>query len=230
MRKAMLSLRDLQLQAFMSRYIPFCLRTDFDKELNKAEVLATDLLDDMNTLPDRVRKNLTVLIFGFSQFIRFGIEQGVVDENDDFTAPLSEAVTTVRNTLCGEDGVTKVALDYMLEHLAVMAETGRLKSERDYVIRETYGDIAIRFDSCFAEFRKFHRETQLDGELLNAQAYRKQMKENCERGGYITHTRDRAQFGKTQKRGVIIDLDRTRDIGMDLDGFFDNEQEDHHTL
>jgi len=226
MRKAMLSLRDLQLQAFMSRYIPFCLRTDFDKELNKAEVLATDLLDEFEELPDRIRKNLTVLIFGVDQFVRFGIEQGILDENDDLTDGLAEAVTAVKNALCGEDGVTKVALDHMIHHLATMAETQRLVYGRDYVVRETYGDIAIRFDSCFAEFRKFHRETQLDGEILNAQAYRKQIKENHEREGYVTHTSERAWFDSEQKRGVIILKERAKDFGMDLEGFFGNDKED----
>ena len=220
MRKAMLLLQGLPLQAFMSRYIPFCLHIDFDKELNTAEVLAADLLDDMNVLPDRIRKNLTVMIFGFNQFIRFGIEQGIVDENDDLTNTLSETVTIVRNALCGEDSITKVALDYMVEHLAVMAETRRLNYEQDYVIRETCGDIAIRFSSCLAEFRKYHRETQLDGELLNAQAYHKQIKENHERGGYITETQAVVKFGTQAKRAVVIDNERAAELKMDFSVFF----------
>jgi hypothetical protein len=162
MRKAYQALRGLPLQAFCGRYIPFCLRSDFDMELNRAEVAAVDLLDGFEELPDRIRKNLTVMIFGFNQFIRFGIEQGILDETDDLTDVLAEAVTAVKNALCGEDGVTKVALDYMIGHLATMAETERLKHGRDYIIRGTYGDIAIRFDSCSAEYRKFARETQLE--------------------------------------------------------------------
>lgn len=225
MRKAYQALRTLPLQAFCSRFIPFALRTDFEKELNQAEVLGADLLDDMNTLPDRIRNNLTVLIFGFNQFIRFGIEQGIVDEADDLTDVLAEAVTTVKIALCGDDGVTKVALDYMIGHLATMAETKRLVSKRDYVARETSEDITIRFDSCFAEFRKFHRETQMDSEILNAQAYRKQMKENRERGGYITETSALVKFGTIPKRAIIIDAKRAEVFGLDLSGFFGNEDD-----
>ena len=206
-----------------SGIIPFALRTNFEKELNKAEVLATDLLDGFEELPDRIRKNLTVMIFGVNQFVRFGIEQGILDENDDLTDGLAEAVTAVKNALCGEDGVTKVALDHMIHHLATMAETQRLVYGRDSVVRETYGDIAIRFDSCFAEFRKFHRETQLDGEILNAQAYRKQIKENRDRGGYITETSALVRFGTTSKRAIIIDAKRAEVLGIDLSGFFSNE-------
>ena len=206
-----------------SGIIPFALRTNFEKELNKAEVLATDLLDGFEELPDRIRKNLTVMIFGVNQFVRFGIEQGILDENDDLTDGLAEAVTAVKNALCGEDGVTKVALDHMIHHLATMAETQRLVYGRDYVVRETYGDIAIRFDSCFAEFRKFHRETQLDGEILNAQAYRKQIKENHEREGYVTNTSTPVQFDKVLKRAVVIDRDRADKLNIDLEGFSGNE-------
>ena len=154
----------------MSRFIPFSLNTNFDSELNKAEVWAADLLD-LDTLPDCVRKNLTVMIFGFSQFIRFGVEQGILsnEQVSDMEEAVRGATHAVKNVLVGEDGVTKVALDYMVEHLAVMAETGRLKDGQGYKVR-AHGDIVIRLDACLAEYRKFHRETQLDGELLDAKA------------------------------------------------------------
>lgn len=227
MRKAYQTLRGLPLQAFMGRFIPFALRTDFDKELTQAEVLAADLLD-LEALPDRIRKNLTVMIFGFNQFIRFGIEQGILDESEDWTPLLKEALCTVRDAVCGSDGVTKVALDYFIEHLAVMAETERLKHGRDYVIRETYQDIAIRFDACFAEYRKFHRETQLDGELLNAPAYRRQMRENQQRGGYIVDTSTSVKYEGINKRSVIIDPARADN--MDWSGFFGagEDKDDFH--
>ena len=79
-----------------------------------------------------------------------------------------------------------MALDYLLEHLAVMAETERLKRDVHYTFRDQ--DIAIRLDSCLAEFRRFHRETQLDGEILDQGAYQKQIRENQERNGYVLAT------------------------------------------
>lgn len=186
--------------------------------------MAADLLD-LDALPDRIRKNLTVMIFGFSQFMRFGIKHGCVDETEDWTDSLKNPASTVKTTLCGEDGVTKVSLDYLVQHLATMAETGRLKLGQDYVIRETYNDIAIRFDSCFAEYRKYHRETQLDGELLNAQAYRRQIKENYDRGGYIQETNVAVKFRGTNKKALIIKPTPAESPGIDTEGFFGNEED-----
>ena len=224
MRKAEKTLHELPLQAFCTQYVPFTLRTDFFAEKAKAESTTRQLID-VDSLPDRVYKNLIVMVFGFQQFVRFGVEQGVLSEKDNPLPLLAEAVYAVRNAVCGEDGVTRVALDYMIEHLAVMAETGRLKHGRDYVIRETHNDVAIRFDSCFAEFRKYVRETQLDGEILNAQAYRKQIKENYDRKGYITETSTNVKFGKSQKRAVVIHPERALAMRMDLTGFLGNDEE-----
>ena len=120
----------------MSRYIPFCLSTDFDKELNRAEVLTTDLIPGFDDIADRIRKNLVVMTFGFNQFMRFGKEFDI--DCGDLTPALAEALTTAKNAVCGEDGITRDALDDMLGHLATMAETGRLVNGRDYIIRESY--------------------------------------------------------------------------------------------
>jgi hypothetical protein len=223
MRKAYGAMRGLNLSAFMSRYIPFCLSTDFDKELNRAEVLTTDLIPGFDDIADRIRKNLVVMTFGFNQFMRFGKEFDI--DCGDLTPALAEALTTAKNAVCGEDGITRDALDYMLEHFAVMAETRRLVNGRDYVIRESYGDIALRFNSCFAEFRKYHRETQLDGEMLNAPAYKGLLKENQERGGYVEGTNINVKFKGSQKKAVIIAPELSDSLGIDLSGFFGNEDD-----
>jgi hypothetical protein len=165
------------------------------------------------------------MTFGFNQFMRFGKEFDI--DCGDLTPALAEALTTAKNAVCGEDGITRDALDYMLEHFAVMAETRRLVNGRDYIIRESYGDIALRFNSCFAEFRKYHRETQLDGEMLNAPAYKGLLKENHERGGYVEDTNNNTRFKGSQKRAVIIDPKSAESLGIDLSGFFGNEDDEH---
>ena len=101
MRKAYGAMRGLNLSAFMSRYIPFCLSTDFDKELNRAEVLTTDLIPGFDDIADRIRKNLVVMTFGFNQFMRFGKEFDI--DCGDLTPALAEALIAAKNTVCGED-------------------------------------------------------------------------------------------------------------------------------
>ena len=81
--------------------------------------------------------------------------------------------------------------------------------------------MTIRLDSCLAEYRRFHRETQLDGELLDKGAYQKQIRENQERNGYVLATSQAVRFSDlaSLKRAVIIDPERAEDVGLDLSGF-----------
>ena len=95
-----------------------------------------------------------------------------------------------------------------------------------YIAHDKYSEITIRFNACLSEFRKYHRETQIDGELLNDQAYRRQIKENFDRDGYISSVSKRQYFGKDQKRVVILDPKKAEDIGLDIEGFFSKEFDD----
>ena len=81
--------------------------------------------------------------------------------------------------------------------------------------------MTIRLDSCLAEYRRFHRETQLDGELLDKGAYQKRIRENQERNGYVLATSQAVRFSDlaSLKRAVIIDPERAEDVGLDLSGF-----------
>ena len=95
------------------------------------------------------------------------------------------------------------------------------------------GSFLIRFiliisliSTLFSESRWHYQadgefeQTQIDGELLNDQAYRRQIKENFDRDGYISSVSERLYFGKEQKRVVILDPKKAEDIGLDIEGFF----------
>ena len=132
-----------------------------------------------------------------------------------------QGITAVKELVCGQQGVTKLALDYMIEHLATMAETGKLQSGIHYKFQK--GEVAIRLAPCLAEFRRYHRDTQLGGELLDGNAYRKQVRENLEREGYITAGSELVRFthdgGSQAKRAVIVNIEQAEEAGLDLSGF-----------
>lgn len=223
-KSALARLQALELQGFCDRYIPFVLATDFETELARAEEETARILGDKE-LPERVRRNLVVMVFGIQQFCRFG--EGLELDLDDFDAVslhlldsmwLPGAIERMVEAVCGEDGITKTALDYLLEQLSVMAETGRLSYGVHYTIKADE-DLAIRLDSCLAEFRRFARETQLDTEVLNTQAYKQQIRENQDRGGYVRETSQVVRMGSNNLRCVLIDVVKAREAGLDLSGF-----------
>ena len=85
------------------------------------------------------------------------------------------------------------------------------------------GHQTLCVDACLAEFRRYHRETQLEGELLDENAYRKQIRENMERNSYITDSSEPVRFSHQDeshiKRAVQINLEQAEAAGLDLSGF-----------
>ena len=119
MRRAYQDLQNLPLQAFIAGYVPFVLQTDVKQELTVAQQMLAEFLGS-EEVPDRVNNNLTIMIFGFNQFIRFGQQQGILSSQDDYLPYLHQGITVAKELVCGQEGVTKLALDYFLEHLAEM--------------------------------------------------------------------------------------------------------------
>ena len=225
MRQSYATLQALPLNAFIWPYISFVLATDVSAQLKETELMAVDLLGGED-LPDRVCNNLKVMIFGFRQFIRFGQQQGILDPAESYEAVLEPALVAVKNAVCHPQGVTRLALDYLVDNLAVIAEMGRLESGIHYLTHQEQDQerVAIRLDVCLAEYRRFHRETQLTGELLDRSAYQKQLRENQERGGYVVDISRLVNFSELvdgkRKRAVLIDRQQAEGMGLDLSGFW----------
>jgi hypothetical protein len=166
-------------------------------------------------LPERVRDNLLVVVFGLCQFEAFGQAHALpVPEQLDYEAMLGP----VLEELCTPEGKTRSAVDGLLEHLSILAEMGRMNYDQHYTFTQD-GLLALRLDLCLAEFRKYVRETMLEGEVLSKAAYQRQLRENEAAKGWVTTTSGLAYFGKARKRAVLIDLARAVGGGLDLEGF-----------
>jgi hypothetical protein len=124
----------------------------------------------------------------------------------------------VLEQVCTPEGSTRTALDELVQHLATLAEMGRLAKGQHYT---TTADkqLALRLDLCLAEFRRYVRETMLEGEVLTKAAYQRQLRENKETKGYVQETSGLAHFAGDRKRAVLIDLARAEQAGLDLGGF-----------
>jgi hypothetical protein len=80
-------------------------------------------------VPERIRDGLRVISFGLRQYEQFGMEYGLpVPEQIDLGAICEGIVSQLVNA----NGVARVGLDALLEHLASMAEMGRLIDGKHY--------------------------------------------------------------------------------------------------
>ena len=210
-------MNQLDLSAFIYRYLPFCLSIDFRSDLKSVENMVSELTE--REVPDRVRRNIVAMSFGLDQFVRFLGTNNVKISDLWFYENLTCAIESITDALIEEAGASKVALDHLIQELSTMAEIGKLQQDIHY--RSMYPKcLAIRLDACLAEFRRYHRETQLDGELLSNRAYQQQIRENYDNDLYVVDKNKVVKMDQQGKRCVIIDIEKTKEGGLDLDGFF----------
>jgi hypothetical protein len=213
-RKAYRELSALPLHAFASQYIPWVLQRSFDDAVARAEAVFQETFGK-KTWPERVRDNLFAVVFGLCQFEAFGHAHGLpVPEQLDFTAMLDPVIAHV----CGPDGTTRSAIDGLLEHLATLAELGRVVAGVHYA-QTPEGWLALRLDPCLAEYRRYIRDTSLNSEVLDKAAYLEQFRQNQATQGYVKGVSTLAAFDGGRKRAVVIDLDHAARTGLDVAGF-----------
>jgi hypothetical protein len=213
-RDAFRQLMALPLAVFAPVYIPWTLRRPFEAEVADAESLLREVLGG-RVVPERVRDNVLVIVFGLLQCARFA---------EDLQLPLPgpldlpTLLTPLLEHRCAPDGPSRTAVDQLLEHLATLAEAGRLRRGQHYQWTAE-GQLALRLDPCLAEFRRDVRATKLDTEVLTQVAYLRQLREIAEAKGYVGEVSGRAYFDERRQRAVIIDAARAAQAGLDLGGF-----------
>jgi DNA primase len=213
-RDAFRQLMALPLAAFAGLYIPWTLQRAVEPEIADADHVLQEVLG-ARVLPARVHDNLQVITFGLLQCARFAEDlQILLPAPLDLPALLAPLV----EHLCAPDGPARTAVDHLLEHLATLAEMGRLRRGLHYQLTAE-GALALRLDLCLAEFRHYVREAKLDTEVLSRAAYLQQLRENVQAKGYIKHTSERSYFGRQRQRAVVIDRALAEHAGLDLGGF-----------
>jgi hypothetical protein len=212
-RKAYWELVKLPLHAFAGMFVEWSLLQDFAKAWKMANQALTN--NFKREIPERIMDSLRVVSFGLRQFEQFGLDQGlpVPDELD-----VSAIFTGIVDQLVNADGRSRIGLDALLEHLSTMAEMGRIKGGTHYTMTGD-GRLALRLDSCLAEYRRYAKETASDDEVLNKESYERQLRENRDANGYVLGTSERAYFGQDRLRVVMISIERAETSGIDLGGF-----------
>jgi len=205
-------LQQVDWKGYLPRYIRYLLTIDFNTELEHAREDAARYLGDRD-VPRRIWDNIAAMIFGLRQYEVFA--SMTVDD-----AQVEHAVQTIATHLCGVAGKRgKLAFEMALEQMAVMAETGRLLYETHFLINEN-DEICLRLSACLSEFRRFARETNWTGEVLDDSSYRRQIAEIHEEGELIVETTQiiRGWQGNWNKRARAVIIDGNAS-DIDLSGF-----------
>jgi len=202
---------------FFLRYLRYVWDVKFSETLDDARGRVL-WYTQMRPYVTRILDNLVALQYGLERFAEFlSIPFDAID------GLMHDCILNTANTLCGEGDVhSKLAVESMLEQLSVMAETYRLKPGVHYVLNNNNDsgqtEIYLRLSACLAEFRKFVRETNWQGEVMVDSAYRRQLREMMAEGKLVVDI-NRATRGwdgdKPQKAVVIVPTLDT----LELSGF-----------
>ncbi|GAI20994.1 unnamed protein product, partial [marine sediment metagenome] len=185
-------LSSLNLQEFAYPYIRWCLNIDSNNLMDEAKEL---LPRNISKLPQRIFDNILIMVTDLVALKRFsGLfgalkpREPLLDEDETFKFAITQTIDGLTTELFEETGYHKVALTTLLEALATMAQTGRIKHGIHYTTSDEDTRLYIHLADCLAEFRRFIRETGTRIEVVDQNAYRKQVREEYERGGYILNT------------------------------------------
>ncbi len=216
-------LRSLKLNGFTPSYIAWSLSVDPMQVWSNAEKRATSAVNAVKgtrDVPVRLVENLSIMMVGLELYEAYGEHIGLSKDELGFgEKDVHQAVTHMLDDLLeGESGV-KSGLDQFIEMLSVLARTGQIKEGIHYAYRDTAPDkLYIHFRSCHSAFLEHVRRTGYDGEVLDHNAIRRQMRESFQRGGYVTDMGKIIKSNGRSARMIELSLDALCE-SLDFDAF-----------
>jgi hypothetical protein len=197
----------LDLSSFAFPFIKWCLSQDFKSLWIQANEIYHEIYKGPK-LENRIEDNIKIMLLGFIAFERFGFYWELESEE---TIPIKEIIENTIKLLIADTSFG--ALNYFLEKLSVMAMSEKIKYKTNYFMTDSR--LYIHLSSSYSEFRRFARETELEGEILDENAYRRELRE-CE---YVTGYSETHAWEELRVRCYEIDLENETIQNLDLQGF-----------
>jgi hypothetical protein len=168
-------------------------------------------------LPPRVYDNLVTITFGIEALKAFAAHHGV-----EFNIPErahKEAVDALTGRILQVAQRTKMGFDSFIEAIAILSKNGIIKKDQDYDARGEW--LYFHLASCVAAFRKWARETNYGGEILDNREYLNQAKEieRMPSGRYVHDCQKVWRLGEKTMRCIQISLRRAEKSGLDVGSF-----------
>jgi hypothetical protein len=206
-------IKDLDLEAFMPRYIKYCLDQDAQALYNNSRKIVVKQFENISVAP-RLITNLSVLISGLELFKGFAKKNQIKLSELDYPTLLDYQLQEITGS---SNGSVKSAVDQLIEELAIMAEKGEINSFYDYKVVKMDNSIkalAIRFNKIFPDFVVYAKKTNYEGDLLDKSSYMK-MFDDCE---YVINKNWAVKMHGKTHRCLVLDIEKVKQIGINIDG------------
>ena len=212
-------IKNLELEAFMPRYICYCLSQDIRALYSSSQKIVLKEFENTFIAP-RIVNNLSVLVTGLELFTGFAKEFQIGIPEFDYKELLNYQLKEITGS---SNGSVKSAVDQLIEELAIMAEKEEIKSPDDYKKIKTNNSInalAIRFNKVFPDFVVYAKKTNYEGDLLDKSSYMK-MFDDC---NYVIQKNMAVKLGDKTQRCLVIDIDKVKTTGLNIYGLLEADE------
>jgi len=165
-----------------------------DKEIKEIYQIQLESID--KELTDRLRQNTAHARLGLALFLNYLIEKGKDVRRFEEGFDIIDQ-TQKKNIL---EASNKAIVDTIIEAFSVMAEQGTLKENKHYRI-DTNMNLNLHISSIYPLFKKWAKDYQWDGEVLDKNSFTRQLKEAKYFKKY-----DVVRFGEKIKKVYVLDL------------------------
>ncbi|MBV6418858.1 MAG: hypothetical protein DAHOPDDO_00068 [Ignavibacteriaceae bacterium] len=213
------ALKQIDLEAFMPRYIKYCLDQNVNELYDNAREIVINEFENISVAL-RIVTNLSILIVGLELFKGFAEVNQIEVPELDYKQILNYQLKEITGS---NNGSVRSAVDQLIEELAIMAEKEEIKSPDDYKKVNTNNSVnalAIRFNKIFPDFVVYAKKTSYEGDLLDKSSYIK-LFDDCD---YVIQKNMTVKMGDKAQRCLVLDIDKIKTKGLSIDGLLEAEE------
>jgi hypothetical protein len=213
----------LPLEAFMPKYIEFCLQQNIPAMFEAAKQYVENLFNSLIVAP-RIIDNLSVMVLGVELFKQFGMANKINVPSMNIDEVLKHQLKELSVMALKE----KPMIDTFIKDgtTGALVPTQRdpngydvkIRNGADYKLVDGVKNVsrvlAINFKKIFDDFVIHARQIGFEG-LLDKESYLRQFDETS----YVIEKNHPVNFNGKSVRVLCIDIDKALSAGIDLEGF-----------
>ncbi len=175
---------------------------------------------------DRIRQNIATVRMGLRIWEKFLFGRGIVMDVSDMVRAVDESQ---KSAMFNEGGKQESDVDKIIEALSTMAalRNENIKRGRDWDLMHDDSALALRLKTMYPVFKKWAREHDFEGEIMDLNSFRKQLKNEKYYVGRQPVRMYESAEGTNSKlhKSVILEIQELQKAGIDLSGFDIKEEE-----
>ncbi len=197
------NLKNLPLGSLGKDFLQWTLKIP-DNEIKKIWQTQFENVDE--ALKYRLRQNTAYARLGLKLFLNYLQNRGI--NIKPFEIGFNKIDQSQKKNILEESN--KTIVDTIIEAFSIMAEKGTIEKNKHYMIDINKNLLYLHISSLYPEFKKWAKDYQWDGEILNTNSFTKQIKENK----YFIENKS-CRLGKIVKWVICLDITKMNHLEIE---------------